>query len=188
MYAWTFLYGDLVFEPCDKVDYGSYKEFVGVVALGRWLLDKIVYEVYTIEVVFKYVYILRVFCVFLRPNRMAYNFAHSIFWKHGSFYASCMFFIRLYTPKSATLLLFFPAKKMKELLVYMFCNGLYLGGFVYGNQVVGEEVLSCGWGCGCGRGILCVGNSTIYLKVWLSMVLQWRWDYGLVLLGCMPFE
>ena len=97
-----------------------------MVALGRWLLDKIVYEVYIIEVVLKYVYILRVFCVFARPNQMAYNFAHSIFWKLGSFFASCVLFIRLYTPKSATLLLFFPSKGMKELLVSIFCNGSIL--------------------------------------------------------------
>lgn len=36
VYAWSFPWTH-VWEPCDKVHYGGYEEFVGVVKLGGWV-------------------------------------------------------------------------------------------------------------------------------------------------------
>lgn len=53
----NFLYSNLMREACDNVNYGAYKKFVWVVVLGGWSLDMVVYEVYTIEAISKYVYV-----------------------------------------------------------------------------------------------------------------------------------
>lgn len=80
-------------EPCDNVIYGGHEKFVWVVVLGGWSLDMVVYEVYTIEAISKYVYVVGVFCVFAKAKQMAYNLTCSMFWNLVSCFANCMLFI-----------------------------------------------------------------------------------------------
>lgn len=48
-----FLYSDLMLEPCDELYYEGYEKFVGMVVLGGWPLDMVVYKVEIVEVVFE---------------------------------------------------------------------------------------------------------------------------------------
>lgn len=60
----NFLYSDLMREPCDNVNCGSYEKFVWVIVLGGWFVDIVVYEVDTIEAISKYVYVMAgILCV-----------------------------------------------------------------------------------------------------------------------------
>lgn len=65
----NFLCSNLVLKSCDEVYYGVYEEFVWVVVLGGWSLDMVVCELYVVEAICNFVYVMRGVCVFAKANQ-----------------------------------------------------------------------------------------------------------------------